>query len=68
MTGTLRPEMRMLKASGSIFKEEVCNMDKLEKADLFTDYDINIIMTEIERDIAGNVSESWMEQFVAALK
>lgn len=30
MTGTLRPEMRMLKASGSIFKEEVCNMDKLE--------------------------------------
>ena len=43
------------------------NMDKLEKADLFTDYDIDIIMAEMERDIAGNVSENWMEQFVAAL-
>lgn len=44
------------------------NMENLNKADLFTDYDIDIIMIEIERDIAGNVSESWMEQFVAALK
>ena len=44
------------------------NMDKLEKADLFTDYDIDIIMAEMERDIAGNVSENWMEKFVAALK
>ena len=44
------------------------NIDKLEKADLFTDYDIDIIMAEMERDIAGNVSENWMEQFVAALK
>ena len=43
------------------------NMDKLEKADLFTDYDIDIIMAEMERDIAGNVSESWMQKFVAAL-
>ena len=30
MTGTRRPEMKMLKASGSIFRKEVCNMDKLE--------------------------------------
>ena len=44
------------------------NMDKLEKADLFTDYDIDIIMSEMERDIAGNVSESWMQKFVDALK
>ena len=44
------------------------NIDKLEKADLFTDYDIDIIMAEMERDISGNVSENWMEQFVAALK
>ena len=44
------------------------NMDKLEKANLFTDYDIDIIMAEMERDIAGNVSESWMQKFVAALK
>ena len=44
------------------------NIDKLERTDLFTDYDIDIIMAEMERDIAGNVSESWMEQFVAALK
>ena len=44
------------------------NMDKLEESDLFTDYDIDIIMAEMERDIAGNVSENWMEQFVAALK
>lgn len=43
------------------------NIDKLERTDLFTDYDIDIIMAEMERDIAGNVSESWMEQFVAAL-
>ena len=44
------------------------NIDKLERTDLFTDYDIDIIMAEMERDIAGNVSESWMEQFVDALK
>lgn len=44
------------------------NMDKLEKADLFTDYDIDIIMAEMERDIVGNVSENWMEQFAVALK
>ena len=44
------------------------NMDKLEKANLFTDYDIDIIMAEMERDIAGNVSESWMQKFVDALK
>ena len=44
------------------------NMDKLEESDLFTDYDIDIIMAEMERDIAGNVSENWMEQFVTALK
>ena len=44
------------------------NMDKLEKADLFTDYDIDIIMAEMERDIAGNVSESWMQKFVDVLK
>ena len=44
------------------------NMDKLEKADLFTDYNIDIIMAEMERDIAGNVSESWMQKFVDVLK
>ena len=44
------------------------NIDKLEKANLFTDYDIDIIMAEMERDIAGNVSESWMQKFVDALK
>lgn len=44
------------------------NMDKLERADLFTDYDIDIIMEEMERDIAGNVSDSWMQKFVSALK
>ena len=44
------------------------NMDKLEEADLFTDYDIDIIMTEMERDIAGNVSENWMQKFVDVLK
>ena len=44
------------------------NIDKLEKADLFTDYDIDIIMAEMERGIAGNVSESWMQKFVDTLK
>ena len=44
------------------------NIDKLEEADLFTDYDIDIIMAEMERDIAGNVSENWMQKFVDALK
>lgn len=43
-------------------------MDKLEKSDLFTDCDIDIIMAEIESDIAGNVSEKWMQKFVSALK
>ena len=43
------------------------NIDKLERTDLFTDYDIDIIMAEMEIDIAGNVSESWMQKFVAAL-
>ena len=44
------------------------HMDKLEEMDLFTNYDIDSIMENIESILAGNVSEDWMEQFIAALK
>ena len=44
------------------------HMDKLEAMDLFTNYDIDSIMEDIESILAGNVSEDWMEQFIAALK
>ena len=44
------------------------HMDKLEATGLFTTYDIDSIMENIESILAGNVSDDWMEQFIAALK
>lgn len=44
------------------------NINKLQEANLFIDCDVDVIMSEIERDIAGYVSDSWMRKFVNALK
>lgn len=44
------------------------NIEKLKTADLFTECDIESIMDDIENIFAGNVSEAWMEKFVAALE
>ena len=41
--------------------------DKLDKANLFIECDIDSIMDDIDNILAGNVSEEWMEQFVVAL-
>ena len=43
-------------------------LENLDKADLFIRCDIDSIMDNIDNILAGNVSENWMEQFVAALK
>ena len=43
-------------------------LDSLEKTDLFIRCDIDSIMDDIDNILAGNVSENWMERFVAALK
>lgn len=43
-------------------------LDNLDKAELFIRCDIDSIMDDIDNIIAGNVSENWMEQFVAALR
>ena len=44
------------------------HIENLKKAKLFYDYDIDLIMEDIESIISGNVSEKWMEKFVNALK
>lgn len=44
------------------------HISKLKKVSLFTDYDIDIIMEEMEYTIAGHVSENWMQKFVSALQ
>ena len=41
--------------------------DKLDKANLFIECDIDSIMDDIANILAGNVSEEWMEEFVVAL-
>jgi len=43
-------------------------IDKLEKADLFADCDIDLIMDDIEAILSGNVPEEWMQEFVNALE
>ena len=43
-------------------------LDNLKQADLFTDYDIDEIMESLESIMSGNVSETWMMDFVNALK
>ena len=43
-------------------------LDNLDKSELFISCDIDSIMDDIDNILAGNVSEKWMEQFVAALK
>ena len=43
-------------------------LDNLDKSELFIRCDIDSIMDDIDNILAGNVSENWMEQFVAALK
>lgn len=43
-------------------------LENLNKAGLFIRCDIDSIMDDIDNILAGNVSENWMEQFVAALK
>lgn len=44
------------------------HIDKLEKEDLFEDYDIDTIMSEMNNIISGAVSESWMKRFIECLK
>lgn len=41
--------------------------DKLDKANLFIECDIDSIMDDIDNILAGNVSKEWMEEFVVAL-
>ena len=43
------------------------HMNQLKKADLFTEYDIEIIMLEMEKILSGNVSESWTRKFIECL-
>lgn len=42
-------------------------MENLKKAKLFIRTDIDSIMDDIEAIISGNVSETWLENFVSAL-
>ena len=42
-------------------------LEGLNKADLFIRCDIDSIMDNIDNILAGNVSENWMQKFVAAL-
>ena len=42
-------------------------LEILNKADLFIRCDTDSIMDDIDNILAGNVSENWMERFVAAL-
>ena len=44
------------------------HLEDLNKADLFIECDIDLIMNDIEAIISGNVSEEWMENFVNVLK
>ena len=44
------------------------SIEKLKTADLFIECDIESIMDDIENIFVGNVSEAWMEKFVAALE
>lgn len=43
-------------------------LDKLKAADLFIDCDVDTIMEDIQNILSGNVSEEWIEKFVAALE
>ena len=42
-------------------------LDSLDKTNLFIRCDIDSIMDDIDNILAGYVSESWMQKFVAAL-
>ena len=42
-------------------------IDKLDKANLFIECDIDSIMDDIDNILAGNVSEEWTEEFITAL-
>lgn len=44
------------------------NIPKLKKTDLFIIHDIDVIMSDIEAILAGNVSEKWLTQFVNVLR
>ena len=43
-------------------------LNELEVADLFFDCNIDAIMDDMMNILAGNVSEEWLEKFVAVLK
>ena len=43
-------------------------LPQLKKADLFNVCKIDWIMSDLDSILAGNVSESWLEEFVDALK
>ena len=43
-------------------------LDSLDETNLFIRCDIDSIMDDIDNILAGYVSESWMQKFVAALK
>ena len=44
------------------------NVANLKKSELLIRYDIDLIMDDMESIISVNVSETWMEQFVSALR
>ena len=44
------------------------NIEALDKADLFNDCDVDSIMEDMERILAGYVIESWLTEFVEVLK
>lgn len=44
------------------------NLDNLKKADLFTDYDIEYIMMNMEDMFANNINEDWLKDFIECLK
>lgn len=43
-------------------------LDELERADLFIRCNIDAIMDDMMNILSGNVSEEWLEKFVAVLK
>lgn len=43
-------------------------INNLKESELFIRYDIDLIMDDMESILSGNVSETWMEQFVGALR
>lgn len=64
-------EVKEIRSNGVIvnLSEIIENkLDNLDKAELFVKCNIDSIMYSMGEILSGNVSENWMEKFVAALK